>query len=152
MKYIICGFSGAGKTQKLSQIKDSGDYQGYQFIDLDDHIFETHKVFHKNLGELIEEKGWQWFRKTEDIVLFELLRKDKVWVSLGGGTLSDGICDKLSQQKDLKIFWLDATFEACWERIKNDPNRPMSALGQEKMYDLYRKRCLLYKNYPKLEI
>jgi shikimate kinase len=104
------------------------------------------------LGEIIDDKGWEWFRKTEQLVLFELLKIDNVWISLGGGTLNDKTCEKLSVIDDLQIFWLDATFDQCWQRIQNDKSRPMSSLGHDKLQELYEQRAEIYKNYPKLNL
>ena len=43
------------------------------------------------------------------------------------------------------MIFLNTPFSTCFARIKNDSNRPMTALGEKGLLELYEKRLSLYK-------
>src|SRR5690554_1663277 len=151
MKYFICGFSGAGKSSLLRRLAATREAKpellGCVFLDLDEEVLAAHSSpasCDATLGPLIEERGWGWFRREEQRVLRNLLERDKVWIALGGGTLSPELAQALNNREDVKGYWLNTDFETCWSRIKDDPNRPMARHGKEKMLELYRQREQIY--------
>tara|TARA_Y100000780_G_scaffold232594_1_gene268661 strand:+ start:330100 stop:330570 length:471 start_codon:yes stop_codon:yes gene_type:complete len=149
MNYFLCGFSGAGKSQYLKELSNSEQYKNYQFYDLDDYIFSS-LTGYSGLGEAIEDKGWEWFRSTEQSKLMELLNRENVWVALGGGTLTQDLVKKLKSYENIKGFWLNTDFETCWSRIEGDTNRPLVKKGKQALRELYLEREPLYKNFEKV--
>ena len=153
VKYFICGFSGSGKTTKLNEISKMSDYKGYEFVDLDEYLYENHGSGYQSIGDMIEKKGFEWFRHAEKAALLKLLEDKKdVWIALGGGTLDEDLCTFLSLRSDVKGYWLDASFDLCWERIKEDPERPLVKHGEEKLREIYQNRQNHYKNFDKLTL
>ena len=149
MNYFLCGFSGAGKSQYLKELRESEQYKNYLFFDLDDYIFSKLHGY-SGLGEAIEDKGWEWFRSTEQDCLMELFDKENVWVALGGGTLNNELIKKLKNMNSIKGFWLNTDFETCWGRIEGDSNRPLVKRGKQALRELYLEREPLYKNFEKI--
>lgn len=153
MKYFICGFSGCGKSTKLNSIKMNNDFKDYIFVDLDDYIFEKFGGQYQNLGELIIDKGFARFRDIEKKTLLTLLEENKdMWIALGGGTLDEELVELLTKKTDVEGFWIEEEFHVCWDRIKDDNQRPLVSFGEEKLRDIYLKRQELYKKFKILDI
>lgn len=153
LKYFICGFSGCGKTTKLSSLKEKEEFKSYVFIDLDDYIFVNFGKSFNSLGDLITDKGFEWFRHAEKAALLKLLEENKnIWIALGGGTLDEDIVTFLTLRSDVEGYWINESFEVCWERIKQDSNRPMVSLGEDKLREIYQNRQVLYKNFKVLDL
>jgi shikimate kinase len=82
---------------------------------------------------------------VEMTVLTNLVnQRTKKIIALGGGTPTAGSFKELKDQT--KLVFLDVPFETCFVRIKNDSNRPLTALGEEGLRDLYQKRLPIYRN------
>lgn len=64
-------------------------------------------------------------------------------IALGGGTPTAERFLNLRDQT--KLVFLDVPFETCFNRIKNDSNRPLTALGEEGLRELYQKRLPIYQ-------
>jgi shikimate kinase len=80
MKIFLIGFMGAGKSywgKKWAQ------QFNYSFIDLDDEIVKREG---QNIVSIFEEKGEDYFRKTEAEVLRERIGSENVIIACGGGT------------------------------------------------------------------
>lgn len=139
---------GAGKTTALKSLEESGEYFGYSFFDLDEEIFELHKHEHNiaSLSELINKMGFEWFRETEYKVLNNLINSnDKIWISLGGGTLTN---DKsLELLNKIQGYWIKTKLSTCIERIKADDSRPLAILSEDELAELYKSRVKSYERY-----
>ncbi len=143
MVLIICGFSGSGKSywgkilsKKLELV----------FFDLDDEILANHGDEFQFLGELIEAKGWEWFRKEESKILEKLIQKNpNCVISLGGGSLNEASIRLIKGSSMIKLLWIDLPFENCWQRIKEDQNRPLVKKGKIYCNDLYKGRKKYYQ-------
>lgn len=153
MKYFICGFTGSGKTTKLKLLKNTAKYKDYIFIDLDDYIYNIFGYSYHSLGELIKDKGLVWFRQAEKELLLKLLEDNqKIWIALGGGTLDKDLADILCQRSDVEGFRIEESFDICWQRIQNDLNRPLVALGESKLKEIYKIRQNICKKFNILDI
>ncbi|TNF30374.1 MAG: shikimate kinase [Deltaproteobacteria bacterium] len=144
MKYLLCGFMGSGKSTLLEKFKIKSE--GYKFYDLDDEILHLHGQDFETLGEFIEARGFDHFRRMETETLESFLGKDEPMVmALGGGAISGVNLSKIKQSEQAKLVFLDTPFEVCFERISGDANRPLVKLGKEKLLELYQERLALYK-------
>jgi shikimate kinase len=144
MKYFICGFMGAGKSTVLDDLKGDERFFGYSFYDLDSEIAKKFNVDISVLGDLIAQKGFEWFRAVELEVFQDILRlEEKVWIALGGGSLSNPEFFKLA--KSIKGYWLNTDFETCLNRMQGDQNRPLASLSKDKLKELYIDRIVTYE-------
>lgn len=80
MKIFLIGYMGSGKS---SVGKKLAAKLGMDFIDLDDHIEEA---YGKTIPAIFEEEGEDRFRELEHLYLKNLVPKDNLVISLGGGT------------------------------------------------------------------
>ncbi len=141
--FFICGFTGAGKSTLLNELKADERFEEYQFIDLDELILGQHPRY-ESLGDLIRGKGFSYFRQQENSALTELSMKDNQIVALGGGTLTE---KNINLLKSWNGFWLNTKFETCYERIRNDENRPLAEKSKEDLFELYKDRAVFYAEY-----
>lgn len=147
MNYFICGFSGCGKSYLLQKLKTEALFKGYDFIDLDDYIFEKYAASYKSLGDFIRAEGFERFRSLELESIQEITMKPQYILALGGGSLSEKSMQALEK---IKGFWLNTKFEQCYERIKDDSNRPLSVKSKDELYELYQARTKNYEKYSSI--
>lgn len=150
MNYLIAGFSGAGKTYLLEQIKMQEAFSSFDKFDLDHEVARFLSIEPSVLGAWIRENGMERFRRNEAEVLERLLRGDQQIIALGGGSYTEDLHKMLLQKKEVAAFHLDTPFATCWERIRNDQNRPLVAVGEEELEKIYRKRRALLSSLPKI--
>ncbi|MBC7429854.1 MAG: hypothetical protein H7336_14665 [Bacteriovorax sp.] len=141
MNIMVCGFMGSGKTTFVESFR--GNHLGFDCIDLDTAVASSLGILPSELGEWINKNGLVHFRRKEIFILKGLLnnRMMKI-IALGGGTIEgEGYSELRSQAKTV---FLNIAFETCYKRIKNDLNRPITALGEVGLQDLYNKRIPKY--------
>ena len=142
MNILVCGFMGSGKTTFVEGFQDNS--MGFITYDLDHCVALALGISHVNLGDWINKNTLEKFRETEMQVLSGLVsQKTFKIIALGGGTPEGPEFWKIKDQS--RLVFLDVPFETCFNRIKNDSNRPLTALGAEGLFDLYQKRLPLYK-------
>jgi len=148
MRFIIYGFSGSGKTTRLKELELQNNQTDYQFVDLDEYILSLEPSY-KRLGNLIEDKGWSWFRNRELQVIMELLMHENIYIALGGGSVSESLVSSL-KKIEFNGIYLNVDFETCWMRIKNDTNRPLVKLGLDQCLAIYNERVKMFKQLERL--
>ncbi|MCL1881338.1 MAG: shikimate kinase [Oscillospiraceae bacterium] len=144
---FLCGFMGSGKSTigKLAAKK-----AGIGFIDLDDEIVKTAG---KSIPEIFAERGEGHFRQIESatlalVVAAAAITSDKVIIiALGGGTIVDPKNANTVNEFGKTVF-IDCDFETCYNRIKNDPNRPL-VKTEDELKNLYKIRRIAYQKYAK---
>lgn len=143
-KILIAGFSGAGKSSLLKELEFTSPEEGRLFDDLDQLVIKKHK---KEIPALIEEHGWEKFRLWERQELEGWLKEEgKGILSLGGGALSQMILDLYGSHRKVKILYLHAPFEDCWERLNLDgaEERPLVRLGKGELHRIYQERQKIF--------
>ncbi|OFZ23876.1 MAG: hypothetical protein A2202_02380 [Bdellovibrionales bacterium RIFOXYA1_FULL_36_14] len=148
MIVFLCGFSGAGKTYLLKNLKQSTTDTNWCFFDLDEEIEKQNGV---PIWQIVNESGISHFRKLETLQLKKVLKEtvsNNCLVALGGGTL-DLNFELIENTAEAKLVWLDISFERCFARISGDNLRPLVILGKEKLEQLYVQRCA---NYQKADL
>lgn len=137
---VLIGLMGAGKTTTGKIISDLLEFP---LIDTDELIEKNAKT---TINEIFETKGEQYFRELETNTIKELSKKNGVIISTGGGVVENLINLELLGKNGI-IFYLEATPETLYERLKTDETRPL--LKNENPLDtlkmLLAKRIRKYK-------
>ncbi len=145
MKILICGFMGAGKSYWLDQLLKKSSPSNFTFLDLDQEIAKSLKITPNKLGEWITTYGWIEFRKIELQLVIQILGLEQdIVLSLGGGTLDHNLLQLLKNKENIKIVFLDTSFELCYERITSDANRPLVSLKLEELRKIFDQRRPFY--------
>ncbi len=136
MKIYLCGFMGCGKSRIGRELAKK---TGMRFADLDEYIVEHEKM---PIPEIFECFGEPHFRELEAKYIREM--PDNSVVALGGGAIINENTAKTAKQTG-KVVFLDADFETCYGRIKNDSNRPLAYNNpKEKVRELFDTRRPIY--------
>jgi len=141
VNYLICGFSGAGKSTLIRDYSKLN--QSLVCLDLDQEVLATTNF--SSIGDYIQNVGFVIFREKELAVLTKLISSHQnLLLALGGGTLTPETLDLINTSGQV-LIWLATDFETCWERIQDDPNRPLVAQGKDEMFRLYQERLNFYQ-------
>lgn len=141
MRIILIGFMGVGKTTIGKIISKK---LNLNFIDMDDYI-ET--IEGKSIPKIFKQYDEVYFRNLETKTLKELIKKDNIVISTGGGVVSRKENLKLLQ-KEKKVIFLDGNTQTILKHLNNEINkRPLltnSINIQETISNLLNER---YKKY-----
>jgi shikimate kinase len=140
-RIVIVGFMGCGKTTVAQALAGQ---LGCEMIDLDSFVTEREG---RSVAEIIQQYGESCFREIETLALRDVLQKPDVRViALGGGTWTIPANRTLIALNDVLCFWLDASFELCWQRITSsgDAVRPL-APDRDTAHRLYESRRASYQ-------
>ena len=113
MNVILTGYRGTGKTSvgKLLAVR-----LDRPFLDSDELIKAS---LGKGVREIVEERGWDFFRQVEKRVVAEISRSDGCVVALGGGAVLEG--ENVRNLKDKALFiWLTADAQTIVYRLNGD--------------------------------
>ncbi len=136
---VLIGMMAAGKTtigfRLAKKLK-------YQFFDIDKEI---EKSENETIVNIFQNKGEDYFRKLEENISLDLLKKNMCVISLGGGGfLNSKIRKKI--KKDSHSFWLNWKIGTILTRISKNKRRPLVLkLNNEELIKLYRERVKFYK-------
>ena len=136
MNIVLTGLRGSGKSRVGKIISEK---LNWNFIDLDEEIEKHEKMLIKNIVEL---RGWEYFRAIEAEVAKEISKLDKTVISTGGGTIIDPENEK-ALKKNGKIIYLYVKPEICAKRILNSKKRPPltnKESVEEEIKHLYKER------------
>lgn len=132
----LCGFMGCGKshTGRLLAKKT-----GMELIDLDEYIVKKAGM---TIPEIFDKYGEPYFRDLEANCVKEL--GEGYIVATGGGAFQRKETADFANEKGISFF-IDADFETCYSRIKNDKNRPLVVKNtKEQLKELFEKRRVIY--------
>ena len=141
MNIVLTGLRGSGKT-KIGII--ISQQLGWNFVDTDKEIEQEEG---KTIKEIIELKGWEYFREKEQAVAEKIAKLDKTVISTGGGLIIDKKNEEFLK-KNGKIIYLHEKPEICAQRIANSKNRPPltdKTSTEEEMKHLYEQRNNRYR-------
>ena len=135
---ILLGMMGVGKTTigKLVAKKLNLD-----FYDIDQIIEKENNM---KINDIFHKKGETFFRKQEESITINYLKKNHSVISLGGGAfVNKNIRDKVLSKA--KSFWLTTNIEILKSRIKTNKKRPIiNQIGLKNIEDLINKRKEFY--------
>ena len=136
MKLYLCGFMGCGKSRIGRELAAA---LGMRFSDLDEYIVEHEKM---TIPEIFGKFGEPHFRELEAKYIAEM--PDNSVTALGGGAIINEATAKTARETG-KVIFLDADFETCYRRIRNDRNRPLAYNNpKEKVKVLFEQRRPVY--------
>lgn len=141
----LCGFMGCGKSHVGRQLAAALDRE---FIDLDRYIVNEERM---TIPFIFEKHGEPYFRRLEAKYIRDLA--DNNIVATGGGALINGETAEYARQSGLSVY-INASFEICYDRIKDDANRPLAVNSSKselkKLYDtrdkIYRRNAMCMVN------
>ncbi|MCM1579025.1 MAG: shikimate kinase [Ruminococcus sp.] len=138
MCVYLCGFMGCGKSTVGKILAESF---GVEFYDMDSFIEETLGM---KIPEIFEEKGEEYFRRQETLAV-EVLGKKGGVIACGGGAMLRDI-NAGTAKKFGRVVYIDVPYEVCWERIKDDPGRPIVTRNtKESLKVIYDDRSPVYR-------
>ncbi len=135
---VFLGMMGSGKTSIGSIISKK---LKLKFIDIDQEI---EKELGMKISKIFENKGEKFFREFEEKTTLNILKKQKIVVSLGGGAfLNQNI--KKEILKNHVSFWLNWRPDTLISRIHNSNKRPVAFKATKtQLNELINKRSKIY--------
>ncbi len=142
MKYnriLLTGFMGSGKSTIGRALSVR---LGYPFVDTDARIEQNEGM---SVSELFAQHGELYFRTQEHRVTYELTKRHNLVVSSGGGFILTNAVYQLAAA-NFTIVFIDAPFELCLTRIRQDDTRPLAKDKSDKeLRALYNARKKIYQ-------
>lgn len=139
MTLFLCGFMGCGKTA-LGKVL--AKRLQLPLVDMDDLIVQREGM---TIPEIFEQKGEPYFRKLESELLEELAQTPQI-VSCGGGAMVNPLNVLPIRQYNGIVVYLQQKFAVCYDRIKDDPNRPIvQSHTKEELQRLFETRERWYQ-------
>jgi shikimate kinase len=122
MNIILIGFRCTGKTTigKLLAKKLK-----YNFFSIDEEIIRRNK---KTITQLVQEKGWRYFRNCESEVIKNLSNLDKYIIDTGGGAIISRK-NRMVLKKNGFIILFTSNQKIIMERMLNGTDRPELKTG-----------------------
>lgn len=138
-RIVITGFMGAGKTTVARSLARQ---LNYPLVDLDQLVAMREG---RSVKQIIDQDGEQPFREAETLALRDALENNTLCViALGGGAWTFERNRALVSEHAGVTFWLDAPFELCWQRIRQEGDVRPLARDRESALRLYQDRRALY--------
>ena len=138
MTIFLCGFMGCGKST-IGQIL--AKKSGCGFCDTDELIVKNQGM---TIPEIFSQKGEPYFRTVEAETVKSLCGKSTV-VACGGGAMQNSETAETVKENGGTIVYLDVPFDVCYNRIKNDSNRPIVMNNtREQLEEIYNNRRDIY--------
>ena len=136
---ILVGPMGAGKTSIGRRLAERF---GLEFVDADQAIVERTGA---TINAIFEHVGEAGFREREQATLAQLLAREGMLVSTGGGAVLSADNRKLMQTRGFVVY-LQVSVEAQLKRVGRDRSRPLLQCGdrEQVLRDLSLHRGPLY--------
>ena len=142
---VLVGMMGAGKSTIGLELEKV--LEGFTLVDMD---LEIEKRTGMKISEIFEKYGEEYFRNYETSLIKELCEKDHQIISTGGGVFEKEENRKILKENGI-VFYLKATAEKLFDRIKSQTHRPLlkQGFGVEKVKSILDNR---EANYSKADI
>jgi len=93
----------------------------FNFVDIDKLIEKRERC---SINVIFKIKGEDFFRKLENKIVLEELKKQESVISLGGGAFLNK-STKESVKRSSISFWIDVSLDILIKRLKNTKKRPL---------------------------
>jgi len=137
------GFMGSGKT---SVGKKVSSFLNIPFLDLDEYIERKIK---KNITEIFQEKGEEYFRDIETKFLKEVFSLyQNIILSTGGGIVLKEENRKILKENS-RVIYLKGEFENLMKHLEDKEEyekRPLLRKRKEELFKLWENRLPLYES------
>tara|TARA_B100001769_G_scaffold150967_1_gene118365 strand:+ start:180 stop:692 length:513 start_codon:yes stop_codon:yes gene_type:complete len=135
---VFLGMMASGKTSAGKLISKK---LKKKFFDTDQYIENSLGM---NISKIFESKGEDYFRKCEEKITLEILKKKDIVISLGGGSfLNKKIRNEILDNH--LSFWLYWDHKILIKRIRNNAKRPIAINASDKeIIDLIKIRSNIY--------
>ena len=113
MNIVLIGYRCTGKTsvgRKLSERLKMAFYDT-------DELVKKHTG--KTIGEIVEERGWEFFREKEKAVIRALPFSVDTVIAVGGGAVMQAENRRVLKRNGL-FLWLTADINTIIQRMRND--------------------------------
>ena len=135
---VFIGMMGSGKTT-LGKIVSKK--LNMKFIDIDHEIESKENM---KISDLFKKKGEVFFRKLEERISLQNLKKNNSVISLGGGAFINKKVQKEVLKNHISI-WLKWDNQNLINRIKNSQKRPIAFnASKNELIELIKKRSIVY--------
>jgi shikimate kinase len=143
MNIVLTGFMGTGKTAVGRRVADA---LHCAFEDVD-RLIERRSG--RSVEAIFSSEGEAAFRKLEADTIVELVKRDHIVISTGGGALIDPVNHEQLTKNGLLIC-LTARVGTLLERLKNDGTRPLLAGEnlESRLERLMKERESVYARCP----
>ena len=137
---VLIGLMGAGKSTIGKALAND---LNYNFIDIDEEIVKSEKM---SINDIFKLKSETYFRELETKTIEKFSKSDNTVISLGGGAFENEK-NRTILLNSSKAFYLKASIDTLYERIKADNSRPLLKCDdpKEKLKELLKKREANYK-------
>ena len=116
MKIIIVGFMGVGKTSVGKRLAEK---LNFDFIDTD---YEIELSQDMSISNIFQNYGESYFRKLENQTLKNVLNRNNIVISTGGGIITDKDNYNILKNEE-KVIFLDASVETIINHLHNEINK-----------------------------
>jgi shikimate kinase len=140
-RILLIGFRGCGKSTVGRKLATE---LGWEYVSTDHRVEEKAAMA---ISEIVEKRGWKYFRKLEGEVIGELPTLRNSVIDAGGGVVIEHRKEIETLINSSVVVWIDAHLEDIIRRLKGDKDRPL--LNQKNLVEdvefNYEKRCLIYQ-------
>lgn len=139
-KIALIGMMGSGKTTVAKELSQKTNCPLFDC----DSIFE-----HENkikITDFFKQYGEEKFRICENIVLNNIIKNENFIISTGGGIILNKKNRDILFKGNIKTFYLKASAETIFKRLKNDKTRPLLQVFNplDEIKNLINKREVFY--------
>lgn len=138
---VLVGMMGSGKTTVANLLKER--LRGFELVDIDSIITALEG---RSINEIFEKDGELYFREIEKNIIKEFSSMFNQIISTGGGACKDKT-NLFNLKRNSIIFYLSASAEDLYNRVKNDTSRPLLQTDNPEsvMENLLKERETNYK-------
>jgi len=113
MNIFLIGYRCTGKTSVGKMLSKA---LRLAFIDADQQLIQKER---KTIAELVDIRGWDYFRRREKEIMQSICTRDRQVVATGGGVVLDS--GNVTAMKDCgRLIWLQASPETIRKRMLPD--------------------------------
>ena len=136
----LCGMMGSGKSIIGKKLANKINFN---FVDTDNLIEE--KVG-KSITEIFTENGESYFRKIEEKIIINILKKKNYVISLGGGSIINNNIRRIIKNNSYNIY-LNVNIDILVKRLISSKKRPLIKNKDinDTLINLFNKRKKFYQ-------